>query len=235
MAWRETRMDLGLPLDLTWYKLLTDWGSLIGGGFAFIAGIVAYLAGRTQAKATREAAEMQVKADRRKHDQEVETLRNSLAIELRRILPQALGTHSSLKKRLPAQPGNPITASILESLVGVPAPIVYPAVADRIGLLQREAMDVVIVYSLIEIGRDATRRLVQHRTPDNLPSMNVAAIAEVFLQACLYSREVLPRLRTGVAFHDEKDTDLIKLITEAGSAWNAVRGQLVGSGFDASA
>lgn len=35
-------MNLGLPLDLTWYKLLTDWGSLIGGGFALIAGIVGY-------------------------------------------------------------------------------------------------------------------------------------------------------------------------------------------------
>ena len=35
-------MTLGLPLDLTWYKLLTDWGSLIGGGFAFIAGVIAY-------------------------------------------------------------------------------------------------------------------------------------------------------------------------------------------------
>jgi hypothetical protein len=108
---------------------------------------------------------------------------------------------------------------MLESLVGVPAPIVYPAVADRIGLLQREAMDVVIVYSLIEIGRDATRRLVQHRTPDDHPSMNVVAIAEVFFHAGLYPRGVLPRLRTGVALHDEKDTDLITSITEAGSAW----------------
>jgi hypothetical protein len=42
-------MDLGLPTDLTWYKLLTDWGSLIGGGFALIAGAVAYIGARQAA------------------------------------------------------------------------------------------------------------------------------------------------------------------------------------------
>ena len=29
-------MSLGLPPDLTWYKLLTDWGSVIGGLTALI-------------------------------------------------------------------------------------------------------------------------------------------------------------------------------------------------------
>jgi hypothetical protein len=42
-------MDLGLPTDLTWYKLLTDLGSLIGGGFALIAGAVAYIGARQAA------------------------------------------------------------------------------------------------------------------------------------------------------------------------------------------
>ena len=41
--------------DLTLYKLLTDWGSLIGGGFALIAGAIAYKgamrAARTQVSA----------------------------------------------------------------------------------------------------------------------------------------------------------------------------------------
>lgn len=38
-------MTLGLACDLTWYKLLTDWGSFIGGLLALIAGGLAYLAG----------------------------------------------------------------------------------------------------------------------------------------------------------------------------------------------
>ena len=45
----RNHMNLGLPLDLTWYKLLTDWGSLIGGCFALIAGFIAYRASCIQA------------------------------------------------------------------------------------------------------------------------------------------------------------------------------------------
>lgn len=37
------------PIDLTTYKLLTDWGSLIGGFFALIAGVIAYLGARQAA------------------------------------------------------------------------------------------------------------------------------------------------------------------------------------------
>jgi hypothetical protein len=49
-------MCMGWPADLTWYKLLTDWGSLIGGFFALVAGALAYFSGKLQANATRQAA-----------------------------------------------------------------------------------------------------------------------------------------------------------------------------------
>jgi len=59
-------MQIGLPTDLSWYKLLTDWGSLIGGVFALIAGAAAYFAGKAQAKATWQAAYDQLAANDRK-------------------------------------------------------------------------------------------------------------------------------------------------------------------------
>jgi hypothetical protein len=43
-------MQLGLPPDLTWYKLLTDWGSLFGSGVALVAGILTYLAAVRQVR-----------------------------------------------------------------------------------------------------------------------------------------------------------------------------------------
>jgi hypothetical protein len=55
-------MNFGLPADLTWYKLLTDWGSLIGGVFALIAGAALYFIGRAQIGATREAADKEITA-----------------------------------------------------------------------------------------------------------------------------------------------------------------------------
>lgn len=48
-------MIIGWPADLTWYKLLTDWGSFIGGGVALIAGVIAYAGAR-------QAAAKQIKA-----------------------------------------------------------------------------------------------------------------------------------------------------------------------------
>ncbi len=43
---------------------------------------------------------------------------------------------------------------MVESLSRMPAPIVYPANAHKIGLLEKDAMDVVIVYGLLDIAHD---------------------------------------------------------------------------------
>jgi hypothetical protein len=59
-------VNMGLPTDLSWYKLLADQGSFIGGVFALAAGTAAYLAGRVQANATRQAADRQIAAATRK-------------------------------------------------------------------------------------------------------------------------------------------------------------------------
>jgi hypothetical protein len=42
-------MNMGWPMDTTFYKLLTDWGSFIGGAFALIAGGAAYIGARQAA------------------------------------------------------------------------------------------------------------------------------------------------------------------------------------------
>ena len=56
-------MNIGLPPDLTWYRLLTDLGSLIGGFFALLAAVALYIIGRRQAKATVDAADIQATDD----------------------------------------------------------------------------------------------------------------------------------------------------------------------------
>ena len=104
---------------------------------------------------------------------------------------------------------------MVEALARVPVPIVYPASADKIGLLGRDAMDVVIVYSLIEAGRSGTAWLINSRTPDDIPPSSIEVTAEAFLRACAYAQSVLPKLRTGVAEHDQKDAELIEKIRAA--------------------
>jgi hypothetical protein len=55
-------VNIGWPADLTWYKLLDDWQTMIAGVLALIAGIAAYRAGRQQANATLQASKEQVAA-----------------------------------------------------------------------------------------------------------------------------------------------------------------------------
>jgi hypothetical protein len=217
-------VHFGLPPDLTWYKLLSDQGSFIGGVFALIAGIAAYVAGRVQANATQQAATMQMETELRKIEQEVDTLRKSLATELRQLVPRALMAHELLK-RLSEQKDGPITAWMVESLSRVPDPVIYPGSASKIGLLENDTMDVVIVYNLFDIARASAAQLMRYRTSDNITPMNVAGVAAAFLQVCIYARDILPRFRTGVALHDDRDMELFGRINEAAvSAGNSPPG-----------
>ena len=180
------------------------WQTLLAGIIALIAAIITVF--------------VTLKVERRKADREIDALRKSLAIELRQLIPRALGAHTSLKK-LGGKTDGPITARMVESLSRVPAPIVYPANAHKIGLLEKDAMDVVIVYGLLDIARDGVARVITtYRTPDDISPKVVLKTAEAFLEACKYARGVLPKLRTGVASHDDRDAELLQIIsTTAGS------------------
>jgi hypothetical protein len=74
-------------------------------------------------------------------------------------------------------------------------------------------MGVVIIYSLFELGRSATASLIN--SPDNISPETVAASALPFLAACERALAVLPKLKTGVAAHDQHDAGLIARITAA--------------------
>jgi hypothetical protein len=215
---------MGWPADFTWYKLLTDWGSLIGGVFALIAGGTAYIAGCVQARATRRAAEMQVRADERRDARDLDALRKALATELRQLVGQALAAHDSLKRLVTtATVDSPITARMVESSSRVPAAVVYPNSAPKIGLLGgSDAMDIVIIYNMIEIARTGTAGLMRSRTPDNIAPVTVAAVADAFLKTCQYAQGVLPKFRTGFALHDDKDKALIQIITDTAAAWDEI-------------
>ncbi len=194
MSWRYT----------TFVDFVDHWQTLIAGLIALIAAIITVV--------------VTLKVERRKVDRELDALRKSLAVELRQLIPGALGVHRSLTK-LGAKTDGPITARMLESLSRMPAPIVYPANAHKIGLLEKDAMDVVIVYGLLDIARGGVARLITtYRTPDDISPNVVLGTAGAFLEACKYARSVLPKMRTGVASHDERDDELLRRIEAATAA-----------------
>lgn len=183
----------------TFLDLLDRWQALIAGvlGFAAAIGVVW----------------VTLRIERRKLQRELDDLRKSLALELRQVVPRALGAGEALRNV--ARSGQKITARMVENYARVPTPMVYPATAGKIGSLGDDAMNVVIIYSLIELGRSGTVSLINSRDPDNISPDTVAASAFPFFTACQYALAVLPKLKTGVAAHDQKDAELIEKIKAA--------------------
>jgi hypothetical protein len=182
----------------TWLDLFDHWQALIAGALGFAAAIV---------------VRFTFKMERRKAQLELDALRKSLAVELRQVVPRALGAALALRKL--AHGPDQITSPMVESFSRVPTPSVFPAAAGRIGLLGDDAMGVVIIYSLFELGRSGIMSLINSRDPNNVSSDTVAASAIPFLTAYEYALSVLPKLKTGVAVHDQHDAALLKQIKQA--------------------
>lgn len=180
------------------------WQTLLAGLIALIAAIITVF--------------VTLKVERRTADRELEALRKSLAIELRQIILRALGVYDSLTK-LGRNTNEPITARMVESYSRMSAPVIYLGNAHKIGLLEKDAMDVVIVYGQLDNARDGVARLTTSpRTPDDISRQAVLVTAKAFLEACIHAQSVLPTLRTGVATHDAKDTALLEAIDNAATA-----------------
>jgi hypothetical protein len=152
--------------------------------------------------------------ERRKVKREVVALRKSIGNELRLQISNALGVYDGLRE-LGNRPDGPITARMVESKSRLPATIVFQATADKLGLLDDDAMDVLIVYTLLEAARDSAARVMTFRERDNINPAVVLGLARIFLSPCSHALGILPKLRTGVASHDDKDAEFIKKITAA--------------------
>lgn len=179
---------------------LDHWQALLAGGLGFLAAII--------------AVRYTLRAERRRQNRELDALRKSLAVELRQVVPRAFGASNLLIKL--AGSGQQITARIIENYARVPRAVVYPAVAERIGLLGEQAMEVVIIYALYEIANSAAQSLIRNsRDPDNISADTVAATGLAFLNVCTYASSVLPNLKTGAAKYDLADAKVIRDIEEA--------------------
>jgi hypothetical protein len=186
----------------TWLDLFDHWQTAIAGLIALIA------------------VQVTLQVERGKAVRELDALRKSLAVELRQQITRAFGVYDGLRE-LSSKSDSPITARMVESLSRMPAPIIYSANAGKIGYLEGDAMDVVIVHTVLETARDGAARLMNFRTPDDIDRAVVMGTADALLEACSYARAVLPRLRTGVASHDALDEASIQQINDALAARGA--------------
>ena len=125
---RRPTLSIGWPTDLTLYKLLTDWGSIIGGVFALIAGAAAYMAGVKQARATRQAAEEQILADRQNKLRQARCIAAAINDELLLFGQRVHAAMRFISEEIPKTKGpkeitHEVEALILRARIQVPSVI----------------------------------------------------------------------------------------------------------------
>jgi len=185
-------------------KWLYDWQTLVTGVLGFSAGI-----GTVWWTLTSEARNA-----KRSRDEEINSLRHALGAEIRQIGYRALQAHKECEA-LAAR--GEFTIQQIENTVRFPDPIIYPAIAGRLGLLGDAAYQVVYFFSCIAMANQGVARM--RRTSENkFFPQNAVDVAGALLVAASAAVPVLPLLRVGVA--DEKaDAGFIKDLEVAKGVW----------------
>ena len=148
-----------------WLDLLDHWQTLAAG---FLAMAAALVAGFFALK----AASIVVQAARQQERREVEAIRLSLAVEIRHLVKVLLQTHGDFG--IVSSAGSPRADDVVKATSrGVP--VVYPATADRVGLLGCVAPYVVTFYANLKdieyAGRMTASGPAEHVPPDDLRAL----------------------------------------------------------------
>jgi hypothetical protein len=93
--------------------------------------------------------------------------------------------------------------------------------------LGAHAQPIVLFYAQIEGIRSGVGRLLRHRTPDDIPSRDVASMADSLLEACMTAAGIVAVLKTGNRADDVHDPVMIKTVNREVEEWQALRGQLL--------
>ena len=165
---------MGWPADFTWYKLLTDWGSILGGiiGAAGAVGAVYFL------------------IVRQRHE-EANNVSNAIRreiIECCKIVMSALSICEHIKS------GDVEIKKKNAHLIMVPLdPIVYRAIADRVGLLPYSQNVVSFYMRMVEIQQTIQVIVIEGPSNDSDPvsAADAEPIAQSLLLACQLARTII--------------------------------------------
>jgi hypothetical protein len=162
-------------------QFLYDWQTIIAGVLALVAAFGTVVAAMRVIAATREQTATTVRLERERDASEVDALRKSLAVEIREYIGILIKTREILRPY--SGPEKPMQVRDLRSVAVFPRPTVYPASADRIGLLGPLAVSVTSFYSTIERLNSTVRFLTID--PEELASReSIEKVTSLLKQAC---------------------------------------------------
>lgn len=192
----------------TWLDAADHWQALLAGALGFGAAILAVV--------------LTLGSERRKADQELEALRRSIGIEVRQSLAAASGTFGLLAK-LAQKDDGPITSRMVENCTHFQTPLILPAVADKIGLLGPQAMQVLIFYNVMQTVQRGLARIPGFREPDDIAPVVVAGTANNLVPALEHGCRIIADLKTKDPITDERDPVLVSQIAGQISQWMNIR------------
>lgn len=192
----------------TWLDAFDHWQSLLAGALGFTAAIFVVV--------------LTLRSERRKADRDLEALRRSVGVEIRQSVAVALGTFQSLSKLAQKEDG-PITYRMVQSYALFQNALIFPAIADKIGLLGAQAMEVLIFYNLVDTVRRGVERLANYRTPDDISPIVVAGTANSLVPTLQQGCAVIAALPTKEPKTQERDATLAAQIASETGSWGEVR------------
>jgi len=187
---------------------LDHWQALLAGVLGFAAATIAVV--------------LTLRSEQRKAARDLEALRQSIGIEIRQCTAVTFGTFRLLAKLAQKEDG-PITYRMVQSCAHFQDALIFPSVADKVGLLGSEAMELLVFYNLIETVRRAVSNLENFRTPDNISPLVVAATVSSLVAVLRKGCVIIAVLKTGDNRIEERDQTLTNEIDAATAAWETVR------------
>ena len=177
----------GLAIGHSCLAVSLDLGSLIAGivavGVALWAARSAYSSAMEQVAATAKATNDQINALRTQEDRQAENVREAVQIEITSMVTGVLNVANLLGPvRKKGQTLLPQTREIIARSLITPA--IYPAIADRVGLL-RDPYPVVIFYSKVATARSfiTSSWLDEMGRPPDFLGLSLVTLQEALLLA----------------------------------------------------
>jgi hypothetical protein len=140
-----------------------------------------------------------VRAARQREHREVEAIRLSLAVEIRHLVNILLQTHDGFGQSLRKNQCLRADDVLKQASRGVP--VVYPATADRVGLLGSVAPDVVIFYANLQ-DLNFAGRMTSSDPAEPVPPDALSGLMKLIEKACQSALPLLSELPPNTADPD---------------------------------
>ncbi|MGH8738095.1 MAG: hypothetical protein ACREVC_12115 [Burkholderiales bacterium] len=190
---------------------LDHWQSLMAGLLGFAAAIIAVV--------------LTLLAEHRRRNKETSALKVALGAEIRQFALRAYDAHQAVRHRLENR--ELLSVRQLDDDARFPAPIIYPNVANALGMLREHAHAVVVFYGRVALIRDAITRLHEEPPPNDHADYGPTAVmlADALLDACYGVQGVLHAFAGTPG--SENDAKFVADVTDARRTWDAQKGGLL--------